>query len=257
MLVGVLAGLLAGVFGVGGGLVVVPMLIILLPRHLFDSIWLTHTAVATSLASIVFTGSVSAWRHYVRGSVHLHFALWIGVGVIMGAALGAYLSRLIAGQYLRYFIVVFEIFVALRLLLTKNSNATESLRHVGVATNIQVGVVIGVISSWLGIGGGTMSVPYLRWSGLEMRQAVATSAAVGVPIAVAASLTFMWMTPANTVMPPYSLGFVYLPALLFIVLGSVFSAPIGVAIAHRLPQTLLQQAFALLLFLFATIILSR
>jgi len=257
MAVGTIAGLLAGVFGVGGGLVVVPMLIILLPHDLINPLWLTHTAVATSLASIVFTGSVSAWRHYRRGGVIGFFAAWLSGGVLIGAAFGAYLSQLIPAQKLQFMIVGFEVFIALRLLMPPSPAAGQSLRQVAGYLNLLVGLLIGVVSSWLGIGGGSMSVPYLRWVGLEMRQAVATSAAIGVPIAVAATVTFMAINPQQVIMPAYSLGFVYLPALLFVVLGSVVSAPIGVALAHRIPQLLLQRAFAIMLLLFALILIVR
>lgn len=254
VLVGVLAGLLAGIFGVGGGLLVVPMLIILLPEKLLSPLLLTHSAVATSLASIVFTGSVSAWRHYQRKGIDGYFARWLSIGVVFGAAIGAYLSRLVAAQQLQYLIVVYEIMIAIRLLLPKYQGVSSSLRQVSVRLNLSVGVIIGAVSSWLGIGGGSMSVPFLRWVGLDMRHAVATSALIGVPIALAASVTFMLMNPLEATMPPFSVGFVYLPALLFIVLGSVFSVPVGVSLAHRLPQTWLQRAFALVLLTFAAII---
>lgn len=257
MIVGVVAGLLAGVFGVGGGLVVVPMLIFLLPQDVINPLWRTHIAVATSLASIVFTGSMSAWRHYLRGGVERHLAAWMSAGVIGGASLGAYLSRHVPTHFLQVLIVVFELFVAFRLLYPSSSPASQHVRYFTGSVHASVAFVIAMISSWLGIGGGSMSVPYMRWLGLEMRQAVATSAVVGVPIALAAAITFMLMNPAQVSLPPYSLGFVYLPALLFIVLGSVSSAPLGVRMAHRLPQLVLQRLFALLLLLFATLLIIK
>jgi len=255
VLVGVVAGLLAGIFGVGGGLVVVPMLIILLPQDLLSDRWLTHCAVATSLSSIVFTGSISAWRHYMRGGVDMSLARGLSAGVIVGAPLGALFSHWIPAQQLQFAIIAYELIIAYRLLRPRQGEVEgKSLRQVSAVNLGAIGMAIGVISSWLGIGGGSMSVPYLRYLGLQMRQAVATSALIGVPIALAASVAFMAMSPGDVTMPAYSLGFVYLPALLFIVLGSVFGAPLGVSIAHRLPQVMLQRMFALMLVLFAGIL---
>lgn len=257
LVVGVFAGLLAGIFGVGGGLVVVPMLILLLPGDLIPASVATHSAIATSLACIVFTGAVSAWRHYVRGGVVWPVARWLGFGVIIGASLGAKLSTFIAAHWLQVMLVLFEIFVALRLLHPKHLAQKTGLRPLKARSMVSVGAVIGLVSSWLGIGGGTMSVPYLRWFGLDMRQAVGSSALVGIPIALAASFTFMLMTPLQGGMPAYSLGYVYFPALLNVVVGSVLAAPVGVRLAHRIEQTLLQRAFAVLLLGFAAVLLIK
>lgn len=257
MLVGLIAGLLAGIFGVGGGLVVVPMLIVLLPQDLISARWLTHCAVATSLSSIVFTGSISAWRHYSSGGVHAYFTRYLSVGVVIGAMFGAVISRFIPAQKLQFAIIAYELIIAYRLLRPSMEAGAEVLREPGRLRLGSMGIAIGVISSWLGIGGGSMSVPYFRYLGLPMRKAVATSAVVGVPIALAASITFMAMSPRGVTMPPYSLGFVYLPALLFIILGSAFGAPVGVLIAQRLPQLILQRSFAGMLLVFAGILAAK
>ncbi len=247
---GAVAGLLAGLLGIGGGAVVVPMLV-------FSFQWLNispdvamHMAVGTSLGSIMFTAISSAMAHHRHGGVDWHVFRCIAVGILIGTYSGSFIAARIPGRYLQMFFVVFLYYVATNMLLNKKPSASRTLP--GLAGMTGAGMVIGAVSSLVGIGGGTLSVPFLVWHNVDMRRAVGTSAAIGFPIAFAGCLGFItngWNTPG---LPEYALGFVYLPALAGIVAVSMLTAPIGAGIAHKLPIPKLKKFFACFLYVIAT-----
>ncbi|MFJ5297589.1 sulfite exporter TauE/SafE family protein [Pseudomonas sp. NPDC088368] len=247
---GACAGVLAGLFGVGGGIIIVPVLVFSFTLQGFDSSVLTHLAVGTSLATIVFTSIQSVRAHHKMGAVRWAVFAWMTVGILIGAGFGSLTASYIAGPHLQKIIGVFAILVALQMALDLRPKASGSVP--GTAGLTAAGVVIGWASAIFGIGGGSLTVPFLTWRSLTMQQAVATSSACGFPIAVASAISFMILGWHDPLLPPHSLGFVYLPALIGIAVTSMFFARFGAKLAHKLSPRVLKRLFALLLVVVGT-----
>ena len=242
---GALAGVLAGLFGVGGGLVIVPVLVFSFTLHGFAPEILTHLAIGTSLATIVFTSINSILAHHRKGAVRWPLVLWMTLGIVVGAALGSLTAEAIQGPMLQKIIGVFAILMAIQMtfeLMPKAGGDVPGKPGLSIA-----GVVIGWASTIFGIGGGSLTVPFLSWRSMPMQQAIGTSAACGLPIAIAGALSFMVVGWQNEQLPEWSLGFVYLPAMVGIAATSMFFARLGANLAHRLSPKLLKRLFALLL----------
>ena len=248
-LTGALAGVLAGLFGIGGGLVMVPALLWLFALQGFPSQHLMHLAVGTSLAAIVFTGSTSALAHLRRDAVDARLAGWLVPAILIGAALGSLLADRLDGEALRALFGGFLILVALKLALELQPQ--RSATDPSPAVLVPAGVGIGALSVLLGIGGGTLTVPLLLWQGAAMTTAVGTAAACGVPIALVGAVGFMLIGPGRAELPPATLGYVHWPAVLGLLLLSIPGARLGAALAHRLPARRLKRVFALVLMLVA------
>jgi len=245
LLLGAAAGVLAGLFGVGGGLIIVPVLVLSFSAQGFAPEILTHLAVGTSLATIVFTSSNSIREHQRRGAVLWGLFRWLTPGILIGAAIGGLTAALLQGPVLQKIIGVFAICMAIQLALNLTPTSTRPLPT--IPELIAAGSIIGWASAIFGIGGGSLTVPFLVWRSIPIQKAVATSAACGFPIALAGAIIFMvtgWNEPQ---LPQWSLGFVYLPALLGIALTSVFFARFGAKLAHQLSPLLLKRLFAVLL----------
>jgi len=247
LLTGAVAGLMAGLLGIGGGLVIVPALALLFTAHGMVDAHLMHVAVGTSLATIVPTSISSLLAHHRRGSV-----LWPQVqallpGIVAGGLGGAWLARQISSPGLAGFFGLFECAVAVQLWLAARPAAHRGLP--GAPAMAGAGGVIGAVSALLGIGGGTLTTPFLLWNGIDIRHAVGTSAACGLPIAVAGAggFAFTGLTVMSGV--AWTSGFIYWPAVAGIVLASVPAAPLGARLAHWLPRGVLQRVFALFLLL--------
>jgi len=243
--VGAFAGVLAGLFGVGGGLVIVPVLALLFAQAGIAPEVLMHLAIGTSLATIVFTSISSVRAHHRRGAVRWDVVWQLTPGIVLGAWLGAALAERLSGDWLRYVFGVFELLVALQMGLNLRASPHRTLP--GRPGMGAVGGVIGGVSAIVGIGGGTMTVPFLQWCNVPMRQAVATAAACGLPIAVAGALGFIISGWHNQQLPPLSSGYLYWPAFAGIVAASVLFAPLGARLAHTLPAAQLKRFFALFL----------
>ncbi|BAZ92862.1 putative permease [Thiohalobacter thiocyanaticus] len=253
-LTGALAGLLAGLFGLGGGLVMVPALLWIFDLQGFAPAHLMHLAVGTSLAAIVFTGTASAQAHLRRGAVDMRLAGWLTLGILLGAALGSVLAGRLEGETLRALFGGFLILVATKLALElQPGTAVTAPRPLLL---LPAGGGIGALSVLLGIGGGTLTVPLLLWLGAAMTTAVGTAAACGVPIALAGTLGFVLIGRDAAGLPPASLGYVYWPAVLGLVLLSIPGARLGAVLAHRLPARRLRRLFALVLILVGVHMLS-
>ncbi|WP_027967217.1 sulfite exporter TauE/SafE family protein [Halomonas halocynthiae] len=242
---GAVAGTLAGLFGIGGGLVIVPALAAAFAvQNVADSV-IMHLAIGTSLATIVITGSSSAWGHYTKGNIRRDWFIMLLPGLLLGAVSGVFIADNLSSSSLGSLFGVFLLIVAGRMVLVKKAaSATVAPRRwvMGAA-----GVVIGGFSALFGIGGGTLSVPWLSRCGASMTQAVGTSAACGMPIAVVGAATFIatgWGVPD---LPAGTTGYVLWPAFLAIVVTSVPFARVGVRLASVLPAKQLKTAFAMLL----------
>ncbi|MGB3212089.1 MAG: sulfite exporter TauE/SafE family protein [Desulforhopalus sp.] len=248
--VGAVAGILAGLLGIGGGLVIVPMLVYVFALNNIPHELTMHLALATSMASIMFTSVSSFMAHHKRGAVHWDVVKKIVAGILVGTFLGSCIASAMSTNFLKIFFVIFLYFVAVQLLLNKKPKGGRELP--GKAGMFAVGNGIGVVSSLVGIGGGTLSVPFMLWCNIKVHHAIGTSAAIGLPIAIAGTLGYIVNGWSAAALPEYSLGYVYLPALFGIAAISVLTAPLGVRLAHSLPVDRLKRVFSLLLFGVAT-----
>ncbi|SDG54234.1 sulfite exporter TauE/SafE family protein [Pseudomonas abietaniphila] len=242
---GACAGVLAGLFGVGGGLIIVPVLVFSFTLQGFDSSVLTHLAVGTSLATIIFTTILSVRAHHRAGAVKWRIFGWMTIGILIGAVLGSVTASRIAGPTLQKIIGVFAIVMAIKMALDLKPKVSREIP--GKRALAGVGVLIGWASAIFGIGGGSLTVPFLTWRSLTMQQAVATSAACGFPTAIVGTISFMVLGWHDPLLPEHSLGFVYLPALIGIALTSMFFAQFGAKLAHSLSPKMLKRLFALML----------
>ncbi len=243
--VGAVAGVLAGLMGIGGGIIIVPMLAFCFTRLNFPHEHIMHLALGTSLASIIFTSVSSFIFHHRRGAVHWDIVQRITPGIIVGTLAGAYIASLMTTNSLKGFFGIFLSYVALQLLRDKKPKASRELP--GAAGMFGVGNVIGVSSSLLGIGGGTLSVTFMIWCNITVHHAIGTSAAIGFPIAIAGTVGYIITGYHTSGLPTYSMGYIYLPALLGLVSASMLTAPLGVRLAHWLPVPKLKRVFAVLL----------
>lgn len=252
--VGAVAGVLAGLLGIGGGLVIVPMLVFCLTRQGIAPQAVMHIALGTSMASIMFTAVSSFMAHHKRGAVHWPAVGLIVPGILVGTFLGSYVAARLSTNFLKVFFVVFLYYVAFQMLVNKKPRPSSGLP--GKAGMFGAGSIIGLVSSLVGIGGGTLSVPFLMWCNLAVHHAIGTSAAIGFPIAVAGTAGYVLNGLHTKGLPDFSLGYIYLPALAGIVAASVLTAPLGVRLAHRLPVAKLKRVFAVLLIITGTRMLA-
>lgn len=246
LVLGAAAGVLAGLFGVGGGMIIVPVLVFSFTAQGFAPEILTQMAVGTSLATIIFTSINSVREHHRRGAVDWSIVRWMSLGILLGAGFGAMTAAAIKGPLLQKIIGVFALVIAAQMAFGLQPKAAAPLP--GKFGLSAAGGVIGWASAIFGIGGGSLSVPFLSWRSVPIQQAVAISSACGFPIAVASALSFMLIGWHNPQLPDLSVGFVYLPAMVGIAFTSMFFARFGARLAHRLSPRLLRRLFAVLLF---------
>jgi uncharacterized membrane protein YfcA len=250
---GLFAGFLAGYLGIGGGLVLVPVLSWLFARDTATAGMAVQMAVATSLATMLFTSMSSLLAHHRRGAIIWELVRQMLPGLLAGALLGTVIADAIGNTALGIVFGIFALLVGLQML--------RGVRHVsqhpmpGRMAIAGTGLVISTLSSLLGIGGGSMTVPWLLWHGQQVQKSIATAAACGYPIAVAGTLGFVVLGDSHADAP--TLGYVHLPALAGVALFSVFGAPLGVAAVHRSSPLLAKRFFAMFLLAVAIRMLFR
>ncbi|PIE56549.1 MAG: hypothetical protein CSA34_02735 [Desulfobulbus propionicus] len=253
--VGAVAGILAGLLGIGGGLVIVPMLVFAFHLQHIPGDVTMHLALATSMASIIFTATSSFRAHHKRKAVRWDVVRRITPGILVGTFCGSYFTALVSTRSLKVIFILFLYTVASQMLLDLRPNPSRELP--GRITMTGTGSLIGVISSLVGIGGGTMSVPFMTYCNVPLHHAIGTSAAIGLPIALAGTAGYITGGLRVANLPPLALGYVYLPALLGIATVSSITAPLGARLAHNLPVSQLKKFFAVLLFAIATKMLTE
>lgn len=242
---GAAAGIMAGLLGIGGGLILVVALVWLLPAQGVPPEEAMHVALATSLASIILTGLSSARAHHRRGSVLWRSVAWLVPGMLVGGVLGAAVATLLSGDTLRYCVAGFCFIAAAQLLFGKaRGDGSERVDQPASPGLTAAGVGIGAVSAVVGIGGGSMTVPLLVWLGVAPVRAVGTSSACGVAIALASAVGYMGLGPEAGTMPAGSVGYVYVPAALGIAAMSIIAAPWGTRLAHHISGTTLKRVFA-------------
>lgn len=242
---GSLAGLIAGLLGVGGGIVIVPVLFYLLPFADVDDEVRMHLAVATSLATIIATSIISARSHYKRGGVDVPLLKSVSVGIVLGVVIGVVAGSKASAETLTAVFGVVALIVAIHMAFFKGRQIAPSLPGQPWITGI--GMFIGGVSTMMGIGGGSLSVPIFTLCGIPIRRAVGTAAAIGLVIAVPAVIGFAiggWNVPN---LPIGSVGYVNLIGFALIAPLSMAFAPLGAKLAHTIPQEWLGRCFALFL----------
>ncbi len=244
--IGVIAGIMAGLLGVGGGLVIVPALAIAFSFTSMPEAVLMHMAVGTSLATIVITSIASVRAHHQRGAVLWPVFLRLTPGIICGALVGSAVAGWMPGELLRTLFGIFAILVAAQIAFGLKASGHSQLP--GPLGMSMAGAGIGAVSAVVGIGGGSMTVPFLSWCNVTVHKAVATSSACGLPIAVAGAAGFVFTGWGNSQLPAYSSGYIFWPAFAGIVLTSMLFAGVGARLAHSLPISTLKRVFALFLF---------
>ncbi|RDH42401.1 sulfite exporter TauE/SafE family protein [Zooshikella ganghwensis] len=247
---GALAGLLAGLFGIGGGLIIVPVLLYSFTFQQISPAVVTHLAIGTSLASIAVTASSSMIAHLSHSLLPWRKFMGLVFGVIVGSALGGWLATFIGGVWLIKGFGAFAMVMAAQMVLSKKKVSDNIAGQLpDLSRQITYGGVIGSISAVFGIGGGTLTVPALRWHNVSMQHAVAIAATCSFPLATVGALSYGWHGWGHEGLPNWSTGYVYWPALLGINATSIWFAKIGAKFAHQLPEDKLQLAFAAVLFL--------
>jgi len=247
LVTGVFAGLASGLLGVGGGLIIVPVLFFIFLSQNAPVEHVMHMALATSLATIIVTSLSSTWAHHKKEAVLWPVVILLAPSISVGAWLGGLIAAQLDTEILQPAFGIFELLIAAHLLINKKSGAHE--QNIGKIRSAPGGLIIGTVSSIVGIGGGSLTVPFLHWHSITMRNAVATSAACGLPIAIFGSASYVYNGWHVTNLPAYTFGYVHIIAFILIVSTSFLFAPVGAKLAHNLPENLLRKGFALFLLL--------
>lgn len=250
LILGAIAGFLAGLFGIGGGMIIVPTLVWLLPKMGVADDLLMSIALGTSFATIVFTTFSAAQRHNKLGNVEWSVAKFF-VPALMAAV---FLSGLIVSDFpkeiMTKIFAVMVLYMAIKMFLALKPKQTEN-KPLTTQSMLIGGGIIGVLSSFAGIAGGAFIVPFLNGRGVELKRAIGTSSFCGCLLGAAATISFIISGWGRAGLPDYSLGYVYLPALFGIAVASVFTSKIGASLADKLPVATLKKAFAVMLMLIA------
>ncbi|MCX7183926.1 MAG: sulfite exporter TauE/SafE family protein [Nitrosospira sp.] len=248
LLLGAMVGFFAGLLGIGGGLIMVPVLTFIFSAQHFPADRILHLALGTTMAAIIFTSVSSLRTHHAHGAVNWQVVQHLTPGIIVGTLGGATLAGALSSQFLSVIFVVFIFYAATQMLLKTTPQPSRQLP--GKVGMFAAGNVIGVVSSLVAIGGGLLTVPFLSICNVRLQQAIGTAAAVGFPIALAGTIGYIANGMAQSqALPEYSLGYVYLPALGWIMLASMLTAPLGARTTHAVQTGTLRKVFVVLLYL--------
>lgn len=244
---GSLVGIIAGLLGIGGGLIIVPVLLFMLQHYL--NIDVEHgmpIAIATSLSTVVFTGLSSARTHFKLGNIDNSIVIYCAIGIAVGASLGAFFASKISGVLLQRVFAALVIIIALQLIFGRNRVSTITLLKPVLAA---IGLGSGFVSALMGIGGGALLVPILVWFQITIKKAIGCASLCGVVIALFGTASFIYTGYNASYLPQYSLGYVYLPATIGIVTTSMITAQIGAKLTAKLDTHKLKRIFAVFLVL--------
>jgi uncharacterized membrane protein YfcA len=252
---GMFGGFAAGLLGIGGGMILVPFMTMIFTALHFPPRLIVHMAIATGLATIFFTSMSSVRAHHRRGAVRWDIVRLFVPGILIGSWIGPWIGKQMNTVLMALFFGLFVAVAATQMLINTKPVGHRPLP--GKAGMFAAGGGIGTLSGLVGAGGGFVSIPIMTWFGVPIHQAVATSAALGFPIAFAGTLANIWFGWGEEGLPAHSLGFVYLPALAVIATASVLMAPLGARTAHRWPVQRLRRVFAYILYALAIYMLWK
>ncbi len=253
---GAIAGFLSGLLGIGGGIILVPTLYFIL--NLFQNELnintenLMHIAIATSLASIIFTGTSSTIAHYKKNSLDINLAKNIGLGAIIGTLFATLVANYLTTENIKFIFANIILILAIIMIINPKNFCINNNKYIKQPYTTITGIIIGFISSLAGIGGATLSVPYMNLhSQITMHRAIGTASAIGVIIAISATSGFIIIGLEKNYLPPFSLGYVNIAALICIIISSIIFAPLGVYTAHNISTTKLKIIFAIFMIIIA------
>ena len=248
--VGAIVGFLAGLLGIGGGMTLVPILSALFVAQSLTPDHTVHLALGTAMASIVFTSSASVREHHRHAAVDWTIVKRMVPGMLLGALVSTFATGWISQRALALSFATIVFAGATQILIGRKPSAHAGIPHAAVV--LAVATVIGVISGLVSAGGTFLTVPFMLYCGVRMHTAIGTGAAIGIPVAVIGTIGYILSGWRLDTLPPWSVGFVYLPALALLVTGSIVTAPMGARHAHKLPVNTLRRVFACLLYMLAT-----
>ena len=247
--IGIFVGFFAGLLGIGGGTLLVPLLVFLFTAQDFPTDRILHLAIGTSLASIVFTSFSSIYAHNARVAILWPTVKQSSIYLIIGTFGGSFFAERLDAQVLAGVFVLFASYSSAQLILGLKPKPTRTLpKSIGMGIGSSL---IGMLSSLVGVGGGVITIPLMLMHNVPMRNAVGTSAALGLPIAIAGSFGYVWNGLEKTNLPDLSFGYVYLPALFGVVVGTFITVPFGAKLAHSMPVSRLKNIFAVILMVLA------
>lgn len=250
---GSIAGFIAGLFGVGGGIIVVPVTLWVLKYQNIESEYIQHIAVGTSLTVMVFTTLVSSLGHYRKKAIHLGVFKSMAPGIIVGSIIGSILAGKIPSESLQVVFIVFAYLVAVKTMVGFNPDSKWSLP--GPAGIFGIGSVIGSISGLLGIGGGVFNVPFLLACKVPVKKAIGTSATLSWSVAISGAISYLWLGSQIGDLPEATIGFCYWPVAVTLIITTSIFAPLGVKLTHALPAKLMRIVFGIMLLVISTQIL--
>lgn len=245
LVLGLVVGFMAGLLGIGGGGIMVPVLTSIFLAQGVPVEQVVHMALGTSMASIVFTSFSSMRAHHKKGAVMWNVVKYMAGGVIIGTFAATFLATYMKSVHLAIFFAIFMAYVSIQMAIDKKPKPSRELS--APSSLFGVGSLIGSVSALVSIGGGSLSVPYLVWQNVDLKKAIATSAAIGFPLSIAGTVGYMINGMIHASSSEMMLGFVYLPGVVLISIVSYFTAPLGARMAHTLPVGKLKKIFALLL----------
>jgi uncharacterized membrane protein YfcA len=254
LVLGLFVGFFAGLLGIGGGIIIVPLLLMVFGMEHFPDDRVLHLALGTSIASIVFTSMSTVWAHQRHHTVRWDILRKVTPGVIGGTLLGAFVANALPSRYLAIFFIAFAFYSAIQMWLDIKPAPTRQLP--GWMGMTAAALLVGALSSLIGVGGGFLAIPLLTMCNVPMLNAIGTSAAIGLPLALSGTLGYIYTGLGKDHLPALSLGYVYLPALAGIVIGTFVTVPYGARAAHRVPVTTLKRIFSVVLIVLATKMLA-
>ena len=256
MLCGGISGFLAGLLGIGGGMILVPFMILVFGHLGFNPEVIVHMAIATGMATILFTTSSAIWAHHKHGSVDWKLVVALSPGMIFGGLVGgSELFEALKTSWLSLFFAMFIVYSSIHMLLNKKPKPGRELP--GPIGLFGFGTFAGALASLVGAGGAFITVPFMLWCNVKPHNAMASSSGLGFPIAAAATLGYMYGSWGNPNLPAGSLGFVYLPAVACIVAVSIFTAPFGAKMARKLDVGQLKRVFGIMLLFLAAFMFNE
>jgi len=256
MLCGSISGFLAGLLGIGGGMILVPFMILVFNHLGFNQEVIVHMAIATGMATILFTTSSAIWAHHKHGSIDWKLVASLSPGMIFGGLIGgSELFEALKTSWLSLFFAIFIVYTSIQMLLNKKPTAGRNLP--GVIGLFSFGTFAGALASLVGAGGAFITVPFMLWCNVKPHTAMATSSGLGLPVSLAATIGYMYGSWGNPNLPSGSLGFVYLPAVACIVIVSIFTAPFGAKMARKLNVAQLKRVFGIMLFFLAAFMFNE